>query len=361
MTPRQAFDILGIHERNIDEAGLKRAFYSAARRTHPDSNPDDAEAEEKFQLINEAYAVLLDYIKLQDRTKRGPRTFGRKPDSTTKASAAGSRKTGSTTDSTRASDRKPGSAAKASTASGRQTARATDSTRTSGGKTGRTTDSTRMSGSAAETARHSSAYSEKDIWRAYNEADIRFAKQRHDDASERATETIRNHMRRENEQAAQEAKERAARELEEAERRMREEQDARQHAPQEQRRRAHRRQRLRAVRRFERSLMRFWNTHITANRRLVCFVLWLLVLILILWAGTVIFGASGALAAVAQTLAVIAKWILIVWMSAEVTVVVHRSWKNRILSTFAFLVSMELVIILMNWLEDVVRGMASHL
>jgi hypothetical protein len=162
-------------------------------------------------------------------------------------------------------------------------------------------------------------------------------------------------MRRENEQAAQEAKERAARELEEAERRMREEQEARQHAPQEQR------QRLRAVRRFERSLMRFWNTHVTANRRLVCFVLWLLVLILILWAGTVIFGASGALAAVAQTLAVIAKWILIVWMSAEVTVVVHRSWKNRILSTFAFLVSMELVIILMNWLEDVVRGMASHL
>lgn len=63
MTSDQAFIILGISNRNIDEAGLKKAFYEAARLTHPDSNPNDENAVHKFKMIKEAYALLGEYIK----------------------------------------------------------------------------------------------------------------------------------------------------------------------------------------------------------------------------------------------------------------------------------------------------------
>ena len=39
---------------------LKRAFRKEARKWHPDLNNNDAQAEERFKLINEAYAVLSD-------------------------------------------------------------------------------------------------------------------------------------------------------------------------------------------------------------------------------------------------------------------------------------------------------------
>ena len=39
---------------------LKRAFRREARRWHPDLNGNDPVAEERFKLVNEAYAVLSD-------------------------------------------------------------------------------------------------------------------------------------------------------------------------------------------------------------------------------------------------------------------------------------------------------------
>lgn len=39
---------------------VKRAYYRQARRYHPDRNPDDAAAEERFKLIAEAYRILGD-------------------------------------------------------------------------------------------------------------------------------------------------------------------------------------------------------------------------------------------------------------------------------------------------------------
>lgn len=69
MTAEQAFMVLGIHDRNIDEAELKRAFREAARNTHPDSNPDDEYAQNRFQMINDAYKVLCDFLKLQKHDK----------------------------------------------------------------------------------------------------------------------------------------------------------------------------------------------------------------------------------------------------------------------------------------------------
>jgi hypothetical protein len=44
-----------------DGDSLKRAFRREARRCHPDLNGNDRQAEERFKLVNEAYAVLSDH------------------------------------------------------------------------------------------------------------------------------------------------------------------------------------------------------------------------------------------------------------------------------------------------------------
>ena len=51
--------VLGL-EPGADPTALKRAFRLQARRWHPDLNGNDPEAEDRFKLVNEAYAVLSD-------------------------------------------------------------------------------------------------------------------------------------------------------------------------------------------------------------------------------------------------------------------------------------------------------------
>ncbi|MBM5800389.1 MAG: J domain-containing protein, partial [Cyanobacteria bacterium K_DeepCast_35m_m2_023] len=51
--------VLGLQP-GADGASLKRAFRAQARRWHPDLNGNDPVAEERFKLVNEAYAVLSD-------------------------------------------------------------------------------------------------------------------------------------------------------------------------------------------------------------------------------------------------------------------------------------------------------------
>ena len=46
-----------------DNNQLKRAFRREARKWHPDLNKDDKQAEERFKLVNEAYAILSDPLK----------------------------------------------------------------------------------------------------------------------------------------------------------------------------------------------------------------------------------------------------------------------------------------------------------
>ena len=53
------YEVLGINKgASADE--IKSAFHKMAMKYHPDRNPGDASAEEKFKEVNEAYSILSD-------------------------------------------------------------------------------------------------------------------------------------------------------------------------------------------------------------------------------------------------------------------------------------------------------------
>ena len=64
------YQTLGV-DKSADEKQLKKAFRKLARKYHPDVAPDDAEAEQKFKAVNEAYAVLSDPEKRAKYDKYG--------------------------------------------------------------------------------------------------------------------------------------------------------------------------------------------------------------------------------------------------------------------------------------------------
>lgn len=59
MAKRDYYEILGV-SRDADDGELKKAFRQLALQYHPDRNPGDKKAEERFKEVNEAYAVLSD-------------------------------------------------------------------------------------------------------------------------------------------------------------------------------------------------------------------------------------------------------------------------------------------------------------
>lgn len=62
MSKRDYYEVLGV-AKNASEAEIKKAFKRLAMKFHPDRNPDDSTAEEKFKEAKEAYDILSDSQK----------------------------------------------------------------------------------------------------------------------------------------------------------------------------------------------------------------------------------------------------------------------------------------------------------
>lgn len=85
MAKRDYYEILGV-ERSADEREIKKAYKRLAMKYHPDRNPDNPEAEEKFKEAKEAYEILTDAQKRAaydkfghagvDPNQAGPGGFG---------------------------------------------------------------------------------------------------------------------------------------------------------------------------------------------------------------------------------------------------------------------------------------------
>jgi len=67
---RDYYEVLGLQKGASDDE-IKSAFRKMAMKYHPDRNPDNKEAEEKFKEVNEAYSVLSDADKKQKYDRFG--------------------------------------------------------------------------------------------------------------------------------------------------------------------------------------------------------------------------------------------------------------------------------------------------
>ena len=74
MGKKNFYDILGINKTASNEE-ITKAFRKLAMKYHPDRNPDNKEAEEKFKEIQKAYGVLSDEKKRQQYDQFGEAGF----------------------------------------------------------------------------------------------------------------------------------------------------------------------------------------------------------------------------------------------------------------------------------------------
>ncbi len=74
MAGKDYYAILGV-DKTAGEAEIKKAYRKLAKQYHPDFNPGNKEAEEKFKALTEAYAVLSDKDKRRQYDAVGPEGF----------------------------------------------------------------------------------------------------------------------------------------------------------------------------------------------------------------------------------------------------------------------------------------------
>jgi len=74
MAKRDYYEVLGV-QKNATADELKKAYRKLALKYHPDRNKGNAEAEEKFKEINEAYSVLSDETKRSQYDQLGHDAF----------------------------------------------------------------------------------------------------------------------------------------------------------------------------------------------------------------------------------------------------------------------------------------------
>ena len=70
MAKRDYYEVLGV-DKNASEDDIKKAYRKIAIKYHPDRNPGNKEAEEKFKEAAEAYDVLHDPQKRQQYDQFG--------------------------------------------------------------------------------------------------------------------------------------------------------------------------------------------------------------------------------------------------------------------------------------------------